>query len=153
MRGKLFSYTPLWRRQGLSVIRIITGFLLFYHGFEVFEAETMKTYLTWDSFKGYSSPELMVYMGKTAELVAGFLLGIGFITRLASIVVMGTMLYITFFVGHGKIWYDDQHPFLFVLLALVFFFNGPGRWSVAYLIFYKKRSGGNNHGTSRRNTD
>ncbi len=40
-----------------------------------------------------------------------------------------------FFVGHGKIWYEDQHPFLFVLLAFVFFFIGGGKWSVDYLLF------------------
>lgn len=153
MPGKLFSYAPLWRRQGLSIVRMIMGLLVFYHGFEVFNSEIMKTYLAWDSFKGYSSPAFIVYTGKTIELVAGFLLAIGFITRFASIVIMGTMLYITFFVGHGKFWYEDQHPFLFVLLALVFFFNGPGRWSIDYVVFYKRGSNRSSHGTSRSNTE
>jgi uncharacterized membrane protein YphA (DoxX/SURF4 family) len=49
------------------------------------------------------------------------------------------MLYVSFFVGHGKIWYEDQHPFLFVLLALVFFFYGPGKMSVDQLLFGKRR--------------
>jgi uncharacterized membrane protein YphA (DoxX/SURF4 family) len=42
-------------------------------------------------------------------------------------------------VGDGKIWYEDQHPFLFVLLAAVFFFTGPGKWSIDYLLFNKKQ--------------
>jgi putative oxidoreductase len=37
--------------------------------------------------------------------------------------------------GHGKIFSDDQHPFLFVLLSLVFFFSGPGKWSMDELLF------------------
>jgi uncharacterized membrane protein YphA (DoxX/SURF4 family) len=48
------------------------------------------------------------------------------------------MLYITFVVGGGKIWYEDQYPFLFVLLAMVFFFTGPGKWSIDSSLFNKR---------------
>lgn len=106
-----------------------------YHGWEVFDSETMKGYLGQDAFKNYSSPLPMIYMGKTAELVSGLLLTLGFLTRVGCVILMLTMLYISFFVGHGKVWYEDQHPFLFVLLALVFFFTGPGKWSVDCVIF------------------
>jgi putative oxidoreductase len=41
-------------------------------------------------------------------------------------------------VGHGKVWYDDQNPFLFVLLGLIFIFTGPGNWSIDGLLFGKK---------------
>jgi putative oxidoreductase len=37
--------------------------------------------------------------------------------------------------GEGKIFTDSQHPFLFALLAAVFFFNGPGPWSLDYHFF------------------
>jgi hypothetical protein len=47
------------------------------------------------------------------------------------------MSYIAFFVGHGKVWYEDQHPFLLVLLAMVFFFTGPGNISLDKMIFKK----------------
>jgi uncharacterized membrane protein YphA (DoxX/SURF4 family) len=49
------------------------------------------------------------------------------------------MCYLVFFLGKGNIWYDDQHPFLFVLLALVFFFTGGGRISVENLLFKKHK--------------
>jgi putative oxidoreductase len=45
-----------------------------------------------------------------------------------------TMLTVTFGMGHGKVFTDDQHPFLFVLLALAFFFTGPGKWSMDRII-------------------
>jgi len=41
-----------------------------------------------------------------------------------------TMLLIAFGMGQGKVFYEDQHPFLFVLIGLFFFFNGPGKYSV-----------------------
>lgn len=130
-----FSFLPINQEGGISLIRIIVGLFMTYHGWEVFDSEIMKGYLTQDAFKNYSSPLPMIYMGKTAELISGLLLTFGLLTRVASVILMCTMLYISFFVGHGKIWYEDQHPFLFVLLALVFFFTGPGKWSLDYLIF------------------
>jgi len=65
--------------------------------------------------------------GKAAELISGILFVLGLFTRIACLLIIGVMCYITFFLGKGIIWYDDQHPFLFILLALVFFFTGAGR--------------------------
>ena len=136
--NKFFSASPLLQPQGLAIIRIIVGVFLIYHGWEIFDAIKMNEYTTWDIFKNTSSPSFLVYMGKTTELIAGFLLFVGWLTRLASVVIIITFLYISLFVGHGKIWYEDQHPFLFVLLALVFFFTGPGKWSIDNLLFANK---------------
>ena len=135
---KLFSPAPLWPDSGLAFVRIVVGGFMIFHGLEVFDEEKMKGYLDWDSFKGFSSPAFVVYMGKVAELVAGIFLTIGLFTRLASLVLVFTMLYISLFVGKGRIWYEDQHPFLFVLLGLVFFFMGSGPYSVDRLVLKKK---------------
>ena len=113
--------------------------MMVYHGWEIFDKELMKGYTTWDSFKGFSFTAFMHYLGKGSELVAGILLALGLFTRLACIITVGTFIYITFFVGHGKFWYEDQHPFMFVLIALVFFFTGPGKWSLDNLIIQRSR--------------
>ncbi len=110
---------------------------MIYHGKEIFQPELMNSYLEWDMFKGPNG-KLMVYAGKTSEFVAGVLVFFGLLTRLGALIAIGTLSYITFFVGHGKFWYEDQHPFMFVLLGLVFFFNGPAAWSLDGLIFKKK---------------
>lgn len=132
---KFFSAESLLPNSGLTFIRIFVGLLLVYHGWEVFDPDKIKEYTTWDVFKESASPSFMVYLGKGAELVAGMLLTVGLLTRVACVIIIGTMLYITFFVGHGKFWYEDQHPFLFVLLALVFFFTGAGKWSVDAILW------------------
>ena len=131
-----FSSSPLWQQQGIALVRIITGALLIYHGWEVFDEMKMNEYLKWEMFKN-SSGKLMVYAGKWAELIAGVLLFVGLFTRLAAILVIGTLGYIVFFVGNGRFWYEEQHPFLFVLLGLVFFFTGPGNLSLDKAIFKK----------------
>ncbi|HMC86300.1 MAG TPA: DoxX family protein [Chitinophagaceae bacterium] len=128
--NKFLSPLPIMQPQGLAVIRIIVGMFLIYHGCEIFDKEIMQGYASWAQFKEMPSPIFIVYTGKAAELFAGILFTFGWLTRLAACVLILTMLYISFFVGHGKIWYDDQHPFLFVLLGFVFFFSGPGKWSI-----------------------
>lgn len=132
--NKFFSPLPLWQNAGLSFIRMVVGFFMIYHGWEIFSTAKMSSYLEWDLFKS-SSGKTMVYIGKAGELVAGIFLFLGLFTRLAALLLIGTMGYICFFVGQGKILYEDQYPFLFVLLGLGFFFTGPGSFSLDKLIF------------------
>ena len=119
---------PFYPQAGLGLVRIAVGLLLIYHGWEIFDQQLMNTYISWETFEGPAA-RLLVYSGKAAELLAGILFLLGLLTRLAAILTMGTFTYITFFVGQGRFWYEDQHPFLFVLLALLFFFTGAGAWS------------------------
>ncbi len=83
-------------------------------------------------------PVIMSYVGKLSEIVCGFLLLIGLFTRIASIILIINMFVITFVMLEGKIFGDNQHPFLFLLIFALFLFVGAGRWSVDYLIFHKK---------------
>lgn len=134
---KLFSIESIAQKSGMTLIRVILGLSLTYHGWEAFDPVKMQEYAAWDIFKQGSYPLLMVYLGKGAEFVAGLLLTVGLLTRIGCLIGIGTMLYIAFFVGKGKIWYEDQYPFLFALLALVFFFTGPGNWSLDAVICRK----------------
>ena len=127
--NKFFQPAPILLPEILAVLRIITGIFLIYHGKEIFEPEIMKGYLEWDMFKGVGGVA-KVYFGKGSEFVAGIFLLLGLFTRLGAVVVIGTFAFITFFVGSGKFWYEDQHPFMFLMLGLLFLFAGPGRWSV-----------------------
>ena len=135
--NRFFSSSPVWQTTGLTLIRFVVGLFMIYHGWEVFSAEKMNGYMEWDMFKNSSSARMMVYAGKATELAGGILLFVGLFTRIAALILMGTMSYIAFFVGHGKIWYEDQYPFLFVVLALVFVFMGGGKWSFDNLLFKK----------------
>jgi putative oxidoreductase len=137
--NKLLSPSPWLFNPGLALVRVITGYFMIYHGKEVFDTGLMNGYLDWAMFKHSPAGKFMVYTGKSAELIGGILLALGLFTRIACTILVFTMGYITFFVGGGKIWMDDQHPFLFVLLGLVFLFTGPGTWSVDQLLFTRKR--------------
>ena len=130
--NKFLSSSSIWYTGGLTLIRCLVGIFLIIHGSEIFDAEKMKGYTGWDIFKTSST---LPYIGKAAELMAGILLLLGLFTRLACLIIIGTFTYITFFVGKGEFWMDDQHPFLFIMLALVFFFTGPGKISLDNRLF------------------
>lgn len=134
--NNFFSSSPLWQTAGPTLIRIVIGAFLIYHGWEIFSASKINGYLEWDIFKN-SSGKLLVYSGKASELIAGILFVLGFLTRIASLLIIGVMGYITFVLGKGLIWYDDQYPFLFILLALIFFFTGAGKFSLDNVVFKK----------------
>lgn len=130
MTTKIFTSSPVSTENGLAIVRIITGLLMAYHGLEIFNRELMVGYVNWDVIKGLPAPEFMVYLGKGLELVTGILLAAGLFTRITTSLIMANMLFICFFVGSGKFYSEDQHPFLFALLGFLFFMTGPGNWSL-----------------------
>ncbi len=135
--SKFLSAQPMWPQTGLALIRIITGLFLIYHGWELFSTTKMNEYQQWDQFKsGFG--HFMTYAGKAAELIAGILFVLGFFTRIACLLTAGVMLFIAFKLGNGIVWYNDQHPFLFVLIAMVIFCACPGSWSLDAKLFSKK---------------
>jgi uncharacterized membrane protein YphA (DoxX/SURF4 family) len=118
----------LWA-NGYSVIRIFLGITLIYHGKEVFDAKLMGDYGKWLTDLHFPAPAMMAYLGKGSEFVGGALLALGLFTRAASVFLCVTFLSIAFFMGHGKIFMEDQHPFMYVLFCLIFIFSGAGNIS------------------------
>ena len=72
----------------------------------------------------------LVYVGKALELITGLLFILGYLIRIAALLIALEMVFICFYLGNGKFWYEDQHPFLFVLIAIMFYTIGSGKWSL-----------------------
>ena len=138
--NKFFSPFPVAQNYGIAIVRIITGILLVWHGWETFDAEKMNMYTGWFVERKYSNPAAYAYAGKVAELLAGLGFLLGLFTRLASVAAIAAFIGVIFLLGDkGKIFQGDQHPFLFILLALVFLFTGPGSLSADQIVFRKRR--------------
>ena len=125
--------------KGLIIIRILTGIIIAKFGFEVFSGEAIHAYTQWLTDLHFPFPKLMVYLAKLSELIGGICLALGLFTRLVSIPLIITMIMITFIMGGGKIFSDDQHPFLLLLLFLNFLFLGGGKWSLDAVLFKEKK--------------
>jgi putative oxidoreductase len=135
MIKKFLSSGGLWQEGGMLLIRLMIGAFMLYHGWEVFDVEKINGYEKWLSGMQFPSPRLMAYLGKGTEWLTSLLITLGLLTRFACLSLALTMSIITFGIGEGRIFMQEQHPFLFVLLALIFFFQGPGRWSLDYILF------------------
>jgi len=135
MIKRIFSSDPLWSEQGLVALRIATGLLMAYHGSEMFNRKAMEVFLTWDVIQGLPAPGLMIYLGKGIEFFSGVCLIVGMFTRIAALLMAVDMFFICFKIGNGRFYYEDGYPFLFALLALIFFFTGPVKWGLDFLLF------------------
>jgi putative oxidoreductase len=121
----------------LVLIRLITGLLIFVHGLGTFNKGHMDGNIAWLTDLHFPVPVLMAYIGKGAELFGGVLLMLGLFTRISALVLIIDMLVITIVLGNGKIFTEDQQPFLLLLLFAYLFFAGPGKISLDHLLFNK----------------
>lgn len=116
--------------RGMAILRMVTGLMMVYHGLELFSAEKMDMYRSWDIIKRLPVSNVLLYIGKAGELITGIFLTLGLFTRWSALAMAFIMLFISFYIGKGKFWYNDQHPFLFAMMALVFAIFGPGAWAL-----------------------
>lgn len=119
--------------KGVVIVRIIIGILLIVHGSQAFSQQEMSEYGPWMKDLGVPFPLLSAYIGKIIEFLGGMCLVLGIYMRVACILLMFTFLFITIVMGGAKILTDGQHPFLFFLFSLLFFFCGDSGYSVRRL--------------------
>jgi len=129
--NEMRAYLAPWSPQLLSILRIITGFLLIAHG-------TQK----WFSFPApFPQPvELMPRLGVagTLELVGGALMILGLFTRPVAFILSGLMAF-AYFLAHAPngFWPLVNRGELAVLYSFVFLYfaaAGGGAWSLDHLL-------------------
>jgi putative oxidoreductase len=79
---------------------------------------------------GFPAPEVLAWLVAIAEFVGGIFLAIGLLTRAAAAgigIVVGT----AFFIVHAADpFMKKELALLYLVIVLVFFFRGAGKWSV-----------------------
>ncbi|MFK8138180.1 MAG: DoxX family protein [Bdellovibrionales bacterium] len=131
--------TDLFTDLGLLIIRLSFGGLMaFAHGWGKFQKMVAGGEIKFADPIGLGM-ELSLYLAATTEFVLALLLAVGFATRLVTIPLAFTM-YVAAFIVHGD---DPFRKMEFALLYLVpfvaLFFTGPGRISLDFIIFGKKK--------------
>lgn len=137
---KKFIYTPngMWE-TGAVFLRVVAGLTIFKYGLEIFSAEKMNGYTSWLTDLKFPSPETMACIGKVCELTGGLLMAFGLFTRLAAIPLIITMAVIGFIMGEPEFLAADG-SILLMLIFLHFFFTGPGKLSLDYILFRPKQN-------------
>ncbi len=127
-----FSSRPLPSFDNVyAAVRILTGAFLIYHGTPIFNSEDMAGAAKWmNDDLHMPAATFLAYLGKAVEIIGGTSLMLGLLTRLGALATILVMCGIVFWMGHGKFWADDQHPFLLAVLGVLFFFGGAGKWGI-----------------------
>jgi putative oxidoreductase len=117
-----------WAPRVLSILRIVTAFLLLCHG-------TAKL-LHVPHQEMFDDLQIMSLTGiqGVIELVGGVLLLIGLFTRPVAFILSGDMAVAYFMAHFPKSWLpllnNGELAVLFCFIFLYLFFAGPGPWSV-----------------------
>ena len=137
---KRFVYTSsgLWE-TGAVILRVASGLTIFKYGWEIFSDDKMTGYIQWLTDLNFPYPEIMAYTGKACELAGGLLMALGLFTRIAAIPLIITMSVIGLIMGEPEFLAADG-SILLLLIFLHFFFTGPGRLSLDYVLFKPKTS-------------
>jgi putative oxidoreductase len=118
-----------WSPRILSVLRILTGFLLLWHG-------SQKLFGFPPSQQGGGALPPIMMVGGILEFFGGILFLVGFLTRPVAFLLSGLMAvaYFGWHASSGKgflpLMNGGELAVLYCFVFLYFFFAGGGLWSV-----------------------
>jgi putative oxidoreductase len=130
---------------GLLLIRVFLGLGLAAHGYEKYFGEHgIAGFAGFLKSLNVPSPEIAAYMSASTELVGGILVAIGLLTRPVA-AIMAINMFVAAFTAHKGSYFITNNPpgmeyalnLGIVFLALAF--TGPGRISLDYSMFSKRR--------------
>jgi putative oxidoreductase len=111
------------------IMRLLAGLMFACHGLDKI----------FGTFGGETGGPPLIVIGGWLEIVCGFLVALGLLTRIAAFVASGEMA-AAFFMMHAKngvlIPYVNKGELavIYCFIFLFIFFYGPGRWSVDALM-------------------
>jgi putative oxidoreductase len=132
---KIFEYYAWNADAAAALLRIGFGGFMFYHGFVKF-INFNETWLYFPDPIGLGkqfSLSLVIF----AEFLCGLMVAVGLLTRL-SILPIGVTMFVAFFFIHAADPFETKElSLVFLLLSVVVFFFGSGKYSVDNIISSK----------------
>jgi putative oxidoreductase len=127
MLKRLLSSKPFLIDAGVLMLRLFSGFLMYYGWDKLANFEEKSSYWP-DPFHigGTASLSLTIF----AELICPVFVILGLFTRVALVPVMINMA-MAILIGHsGQPFMEREHAFSFLMPFLAIFLIGPGRYSL-----------------------
>ncbi|MCD8081039.1 MAG: DoxX family protein [Bacteroides sp.] len=130
----LFPVRPDQTSESLFLLamRIIFGLLLMNHGIQKW-SHFHELSTTFADPLGVGST-VSVSLAIFAELFCSMAFIVGFLFRLALIPMTFTMAMAFFVIHSGDPFFDKELPFVYMILYIMLFISGPGKYSVDYLL-------------------
>ncbi len=126
----------LSRNSHLSVLflRIATSMVFVYRGYgKLFGAGPAKTAQYFDSI-GIPFASAAAYVSGSIEFFGGLMVGLGLLTRQASLLLLVNVLVAVFIAHRGQPYAAKEHAVQMAMLAVGTLFSGSGRWSLESLV-------------------
>lgn len=139
MLSKIFAPASFNTSFATLFLRLIVGGLFFAHYGYQKVANYNQILPMFTDIIGIGA-KLSFWLVIFAEFVCGFLILVGFVTRLAVIPLFITMA-VAFFIAHKADPFDGKAlAFVYMLLCVVVFILGSGKFSIDRLIFKRQPS-------------
>ena len=123
--------------EGMLILRLVVGTVMVFHGTEKlfgwWGGEGLSGATQFFERQGFRPPALMAAVAGTTETAAGILLGVGLLTPLACLMLIGTLVnVVALHVRNGLSRRNNGFEYELVLLAstVAVLFTGAGTWSV-----------------------
>ncbi len=138
MRNRILSTVSLNTDLATLLLRLLFGGLFVYYGYRKIEA--YDTILPqFGDLIGIGS-KLSFNLVIFAEAFCGLFVLLGFLTRLSVIPIFITMV-VAYFIAHAKDPFDGKaEAFIFMVLSLVVFILGSGKYSIDRLLFRNRKT-------------
>lgn len=130
-----FLFPEHFNGKGVSILilalRFFIGVMIMLHGLQkLMNFEVLSfTFPSFFGFGSYTSLMLVIF----AELCCSLFLIFGLLVRIAVIFPMITMA-VAFFDVHNAEFPSGELSFLYLVILVILYFTGPGRYSLDYLI-------------------
>ncbi|MER3498382.1 MAG: DoxX family protein [Chitinophagaceae bacterium] len=134
---QFFSTQPLHTDAAALLMRFILGGLFFFvHGWQKIDNYQQILPMFGDII-GIGS-KLSFHLVIFAEFFCGLFVLVSLLTRLTVIPIFITMA-VAFFIAHAKDDFQTKNlPFVYLLLTILVFILGSGKYSVDYFLFSRK---------------
>ncbi len=107
----------------------------------IFDSSNIPFFQNWFGHElHFPAPILMFYLAKGSEFFGGAFLAVGLFSRFAGFFVAFTMFIATVTANQANMFkMDGTITFALMCFSLLFLFYGPGRFSLDYLLFDRKK--------------
>jgi putative oxidoreductase len=138
MKKFFIGYRPLSADLGALLLRLLFGGLFIWYGWQKIEGYDkyigmMQDYI---GIGGRLSYNLVIF----AEFFCGILITLGIVTRLAVLPVIFSMIIVIFCALKAQSFQEKQLPFVFLIMGVIIFIMGSGRFSADRLFQKTKPS-------------
>lgn len=113
---------------GLLLLRVMLGIFLMHHGYGKLSHfnELKDSFMNFMGLGSTISASLIIF----AEFFCGLFLILGLFTRLVCIPIIIGMAVAAFIAMGGDVFGKAEMPVVYMSLAIVLFFTGPGKYSI-----------------------